>query len=165
MRRTSVRTAKKRRHNVGVVVQFNYANWIALFPEFASIPQATVTDEYFPLATVFHRNDGGGPVPTAALQSSYLNMMTAHIAALLGTVNGVASSTIVGRIASASEGSVSVSADFPLSNPSQAWYATTKYGAMYYQATRPYRTIRYRIKGCGLYGGNYNGTPWVLPNY
>jgi hypothetical protein len=139
---------------MGVIVAFNYANWIALFPEFASIPQATVTDQYFPLATVYHRNDGGGPVPTAALQSAYLNLMTAHIAARYGTIAGQAPSTLVGRIASASEGSVNVSADFPLETPSQAWFAQTKYGADYYQATRPYRTFRYRVR-CGPYAGLY----------
>lgn len=149
---------------MGVQVQFSYTNWIALFPEFATIPEATVTDQYFPLAAVYHRNDGGGPVPTAVLQSSYLNLMVAHVAALLGTVNGVAPSPIVGRISSASEGSVSVGADFPLDSPSQAWFAQTKYGAMYWQATRPYRTMRYRVKGMGCFRG-FAGTPWVLPTY
>lgn len=139
---------------MGVVVQFSYANWIALYPEFASIPQATVEQQYFPLATVYHRNDGGGPVPTAALQSAYLNMMTAHIAARYGTINGVAPSTLVGRIASAGQGSVNVSTDFPLESPSQAWFAQTKYGADYWQATKAYRLFRYRIRGAG-YGGLY----------
>ena len=150
---------------MGVVVAFSYANWVALFPEFASIPEATVTDEYFPLATTMHRNDGGGPVPTAALQSTYLNLMTAHIAALLGTVNWVAPSPIVGRISNASEGSVSVAADFPLATPSQAWFAQSKYGALYWQATKPYRTMRYRVRGCGIYGNRFNASPWVLPTY
>jgi hypothetical protein len=130
---------------MGVIVAFNYANWIALYPEFAAIPQATVEQQYFPLATAYHRNDGGGPVRTAALQSVYLNMMTAHIAARYGTIGGQAPSTLVGRISNASEGSVSVGTDFPLEAPSQAWFAQTKYGADYWQATKAYRTMRYRV--------------------
>lgn len=140
---------------MGVVVQFNYANWIARYPEFASIPQATVEQQYFPEATAYHRNDGGGPVPTAALQTVYLNMMTAHIAARYGAVNGEPASTLVGRIANASQGSVTVGTDFPLESPSQAWFAQTKYGADYWNATKAYRFFRYRVRRGNAYGGLY----------
>ena len=151
---------------MGVVVAFSYSAWIALYPEFSSIPQATVEQQYFPLAEVYHRNDGGGPVASATLQSAYLNMMTAHIAARYGTINGQAPSTIVGRISNATEGSVTVAADFPLESPSQAWFTQTKYGADYWQATKAYRTFRYRVACNGAYGGLL-GPRWAgaLPLY
>ena len=51
----------------------------------------------------------------------------------------------VGRLASATEGTVTVSYDYPVTpaNPSMAWYAQTKYGAMYWTATVRYRSARY----------------------
>ena len=146
---------------MGIAVVFSYPNWISRYPEFSSIPQTTVEQQYFPEAEAYHRNDGGGPVPTAALQSVYLNMMVAHIAARYGTINGQQPSALVGRIANATEGSVTVGADFPLESPSQAWYATTKYGSDYWTATKAYRTFRYRVRrGCaygGLYGARLAG--------
>lgn len=51
---------------------------------------------------------------------------------------------IVGRIASATEGSVSVAAEYDAPpNASQAWLIQTKYGAEYWSATAKYRTARY----------------------
>jgi hypothetical protein len=76
------------------------------------------------------------------LRSMLLNMLTAHIAALNAVINGQASSSIVGRVTSASEGSVSVSADYQAPG-SAAWFAQTKYGAAYWQATSAYRSFRY----------------------
>lgn len=148
---------------MGVVVAFNYATWVARYPEFANInePQA---QGYFSEACIFHRNDGGGPVASTDVQSALLNMLTAHLC-WLGAMRdefGVPSSTgtqqapsIVGRISDASEGSVSVSTDYATTTPgSMAWYTQTKYGAAYWQATAAYRTMRY------IPGPQRNFNPW-----
>lgn len=127
---------------MGVVVTFNYAVWVARYPEFATVSQP-LAQSYFDEASIYHANDGTGPVKTAAQQSTYLNMLTAHIAALNATVAGVAPSPLVGRITNASEGSVSVASDYPVTI-NNAWFAQTKYGAAYWQATAGYRTMRYR---------------------
>ena len=145
---------------MGVQVTFDPAAFAALFPQI-TISANQLTTLVLPIAELYCRNDGGGPVPTAALQSVYLNMMVAHIAARYGTINGQQPSALVGRIANATEGSVTVGADFPLESPSQAWYATTKYGSDYWTATKAYRTFRYRVRrGCaygGLYGARLAG--------
>lgn len=100
---------------------------------------------YFDLATQYCRNDGGGPVSKATIQVRLLNLMTAHLAFLLaGNNTSDGASSLVGRISSASEGSVSVSAEMPGSNANSAWYLQTKYGAAFWQATAVYRTMRYR---------------------
>lgn len=149
---------------MGVIVEFDYDVWVARYPEFAGVSEAAA-QAYFDEATIYNRNDGGGPVPTAAVQSTLLNMLTAHIAARYATINGQVPSTLVGRISDASEGSVSVKADYAEATPgSMAWYIQTKYGADYWQASAPYRTMRYRPgPGTGgVVGGGwpYGGRSW-----
>jgi hypothetical protein len=138
---------------MGVIVSFNYAQWIALYGLTAvTEPQA---QNYFTIATTIHRNDGGGPVSDATQQLALLNMLTAHIATLFAPQSGgAASSGLVGRINSATEGSVSVQAAYSNNVSEQmAWFIQTKYGAMYWTATAPYRTMRYRpSKNRGVVG-------------
>lgn len=135
------------------IVSFNYDNWIALFPQFSYItaPQATAL---FNAATNYCRNDGGGPVCSPTQKTFLLNLLVAHLAQLFApAANGQAASTLVGRISNASEGSVSVSSDYP-SNPSSAWYTQTQYGAAYWEATKPFRSMRY------IAGPNRLQQPW-----
>lgn len=128
---------------MGVVVQFNYAAWVARYPEFSSVSPQTA-DGYFAEASVYHRNDGGGPVSDSTVQLTLLNMLTAHIAARYATISGQPGTSLVGRIKNATEGSVSVEAEFATVVPgSMAWYLQTKYGADYWGATTAYRTMRY----------------------
>lgn len=129
---------------MGVIVQFNYAKWAATFPQLAGITQPQA-QEYFEMATTIHRNDGGGPVTDANQQLRLLNLVTAHIAVLFNPqTTGQNSSGLVGRIASATEGSVSVQAAYSNNvSEQQAWFIQTQYGAMYWTATGPFRTARY----------------------
>ncbi len=126
---------------MGVQITFNYNGWVNRYPEFASIDPGLIND-YFVEATIFHRNDGGGPV---AQQTALLNMVTAHICSLNAPQNGQPSPTLVGRISQASEGSVNVSADMDLPPGSAQWWNSTKYGAAYWVASAPFRTFRYKV--------------------
>lgn len=136
---------------MGVQVSFDYNAWIARYPEFAAVRSELAT-LYFNEATVYHRNDGGGPVSTAALQTTFLNQLTAHIAWLNAprdgngnpaTIGQPVNASLVGRIANAVEGSVNLSIenDYPPGTPQ--WFQQTKYGAAYWAATAQYRTMRY----------------------
>ncbi len=128
---------------MGVVVAFNYQGFITAFPEFNYLSSAQVLN-YFTLATSFCRNDGCGPVNDPNMQSTLLNMLTAHIAQMFApTASGQNAPQTVGRIANASEGSVSVQLQFD-APPTASWYIQTKYGAMYWQATAQFRTMHYR---------------------
>src|SRR5262245_25408184 len=94
---------------MGVVASFDYSKWLALFPEFTNVVSSGQAQQYFSIATTIHRNDGGGPVGDQALQLSLLNMVTAHIAKLFAPpAPGQQPNDLVGRINSASQGSVSV---------------------------------------------------------
>jgi hypothetical protein len=130
---------------MGVIVQFNYTQWAALYPTLAATVNSTQAQSYFSIATSIHRNDGGGPVNDATQQLNLLNMLTAHIAALFAPpAPGQTPSTLVGRINSATQGSVSVQAAYSNNVTEQmAWFVQTQYGAMYWVATAPYRTMRY----------------------
>lgn len=127
---------------MGVQITFDYANWAQVYPQFSCLTQVQVTQGALPLAEMYCRNDGGGPVSSAANQTTLLGLMVAHVCQLLYGADGKAASPLVGRISSATEGSVSVQTDFP-STPTNAWFLQTTYGAAYWQATAAYRTMRY----------------------
>jgi hypothetical protein len=127
---------------VGVKVTFDYASWVLIYPQFSSLQQTQVTNGALPIAELYCRNDGGGPVSSAAIQVNLLGLMVAHICQLIYGANGQAPSPLVGRINNATEGSVSVGTDFP-STPNNAWFLQTPFGAAFWQATAAYRTMRY----------------------
>lgn len=144
---------------MGVIVQFDYASWVARYPEFAAVP-STVAQLYFDEATLHHRNDGGGPVEEVATQSALLNMMTAHIAWLSRVdASGNPVNPLVGRISSAAEGSVNVSTDTIGGNieVSKQWLLQSQYGLSYYHATAAYRQMRYKRGPRRYFGPIYGG--------
>lgn len=150
---------------MGVVVAFDYAAWVARYPEFAAVSQDTATG-YFGEASIYHANDGGGPVKDPAVQRALLNMVTAHIAARYSQSQGSPTpgaaqdaSSIVGRISSASEGSVSVQTENSYPPGSAQWWQQTKYGSDYWNATKAYRTMRYRASPRPVVDGAYAGRP------
>lgn len=129
---------------MGVIATFSYANWVARYPEFASVTEPIATG-YFAEASIYHANDGSGPVKDVNVQTVLLNMMTAHIAARYAAINGKAPSSLVGRINSASIGPISAGTDgFPGVQGMATWLLQTKYGSDYWYATSIYRTFRYR---------------------
>lgn len=166
------------------IVTFNYSNWIALFPELAGISSAQA-QLYFNLGNTVFANDACNPAYIGACcggedagllqMTSLTDLVTAHIAWLMAPrdAQGRPSSTgpapaqgIVGRVASASEGSVSVSAEWNSGgggSPSEAWWIQTPYGALFWQATAVYRTMRYAANpvqvytGTGPYGSTFRG--------
>lgn len=128
---------------------FNYANWVAMFPEFIGITEVAA-ENYFALATLYVRNDGQGPVRDPNMQAGLLNLTTAHLVKLLSPQSYGASVTggmevipLVGRIANASEGSAKVQVDMPDQQPNAAWWNQTTYGAAAWAAMKPFRTMRY----------------------
>jgi hypothetical protein len=138
-------------------VVFDYTAWIARYPELASAaPQASM---FFAEACLYVDNGPCSRIRDIGTRAMILNMVTAHIAYL----NGPEASPVVGRIASAGEGSVNMSADLAGIPGSAAWFAQTKYGLAAWQAMAAFRTMRYisapRTGGYPYHsGGGYN--PW-----
>lgn len=156
----------------GVVV-FEPAVFIVLYPAFATIA-APALQQNFDLATLLLGNGCGSRVSDARLRERLLNLLTAHITAILNGANGQPPSGGVGRVASATEGSVTATLDMgPVTN-SEAFFIQTQWGAMYWAATARFRTAFYvapppRCYGVGFgdqgfgpvgtgYPGNNGGT-------
>jgi len=122
------------------IVTFDYPKWLVRYPEFTDKVLDARAQSYFDEAAALYLNNSeGSPVSDVDRRAVLLNMLVAHIAAL----NGEGSSGLVGRITSATEGSVSVSADYGTQPGTAAWFLQTKYGAAFWQATQSLRTFRY----------------------
>lgn len=133
-------------------VVFDYDQWAARYPEFGGdschprYVSRALAQAYFNEATLYLDNTDCSPVTDdrpGGQRALLLNMIVAHIAALNAPIGGKASSPLVGRINSATEGSVSVQAQMDVPAGSAQWYAQTKYGIAYWTATAQFRTFRY----------------------
>lgn len=151
-------------------IPFVYSDWEAMFPELAGVsePQATM---YFGLATMYVRNDGGGSINDPIKLTYALYLTTAHLSVIFSQeTNGVPTtggstspSAIVGRIASATQGSVSVTTEMPAQPPAAAWWNQTIYGAAVWKMLAPNRTARIVPAPRRIYNppvGPYYGRGW-----
>jgi hypothetical protein len=127
----------------GGVVVFDYSAWALRYPELASSVTQPLAQQYFDEAQLYCDNTPCSPVQNLPQRAVLLNMLTAHIAALNAPFSGQASSPLVGRIGSATEGSVSVQTTLDMPAGSAQWFAQTKYGLAFWQATAQFRTMHY----------------------
>ncbi|TAL90909.1 MAG: DUF4054 domain-containing protein [Candidimonas sp.] len=128
------------------VVDFDYSGWSARYPEFSTSVSAGLAQQYFNEAQLYCDNTPCSPVTDASpggQRAVFLNMLTAHIAALNAPLNGQPSSPLVGRINSAAEGSVSVQTQLDMPAGTAQWYTQTKYGIAYWTATAQFRMMQY----------------------
>lgn len=134
------------------VVTFNPAAFVAQYPVFAAYNTASPNglQNYFNMTTPFLNNTVNSRVSDVVLRAQLLNMLVAHLAQLDGvlTPEGQGSTAQqVGRISDATEGSVKASFAMPGATANAAWYLQTQYGAMFWAATAPIRTMRY-VRPC-----------------
>lgn len=132
---------------IGVLV---VADFQAAYPAFSTLTPEQV-QSLFDVATIFLRNDGTGPCRVVATQTRLLYMLTAHLAQLTYGANGGGNAGMVGRISSASEGSVLVGTEFD-GPPNAAWFSQTQYGATFWQATVAYRMVAGYVPGPTRFG-------------
>lgn len=125
---------------------FDFAAWQAMFPQFAAMPEA-VAQGYFDVAFEMF---GSTPCaqcfaqPSDGSQSTPLSYLTAHIATLMGTnAAGQPNTPLVGRVNTATQGSVSVGAEMPNQPHGAAWYQQTQAGAMFWVLTAKCRQAQY----------------------
>lgn len=132
------------------IVQFSSAEFVALYPEFTGIALAPQTNA-FNDATLLLDNTCGSAVQDANARMALLYTLTAHCCFLQNGSNDGAGNVVpapganaVGRVGSASEGSVSANLEWDgKSSPSQAYFLQTKYGAKFWQQTAGYRMAFY----------------------
>lgn len=124
----------------GVVV-FDLVEFRALYPTITATDAQL--EDYFAMAETFLDNTECSVVKDLGSRKRMLYLLVAHIA----TITGVAAkgNIIVGRIASATEGTVTVSIDYGTMGNNERWYLQTPWGAMYWQLTKRYRSAVYRM--------------------
>lgn len=124
------------------VAVFNYAMWAARYPALAPVVDEALATAYFAEAGVYLDNTDCSIVSDVTVRLVYLNMLVAHIA-LLNGASAAGAAGLVGRIASATEGSVTINADLNARPGSEQWYAQTQPGLSFWTATAAYRTMQY----------------------
>lgn len=131
--------------SAGAVV-FDPVAFTTRYPQFANVDAALLQAFFDEAAALYLNNSARSIVRDLGERSILLNMIVAH----LGTLSGVltpagqgSTATQVGRVSSASEGSVSASMDMGQQSKGAAFWMQTQYGAAYWQATAAYRTMRY----------------------
>lgn len=132
---------------LGIVV-FDGPEFVALYPEFTGLTNG-VMQNAFNDAQFLLSNSCCSAVRDANQRLILLYKLTAHVLFLgTGTNDGAGNTTtpqgIVGRIDSAAEGSVSVSAQYnAIVGESEAFFIQSPYGASFWQMTASYRTALY----------------------
>lgn len=134
----------------GVVV-FDPSAFNVRYPEFSTVSD-DLLQAYFDEATLYLSNTDGSRVQDVEQRAPLLWMLTAHIALLNSGANGQGASPLVGRVNTATEGSVSVGTDMGVVPFTAAWFLQSRYGAAFWQATARYRTMQY------VPGRSYPGT-------
>lgn len=125
------------------IVTFDVAAFRVRYPEFASVSDALLQAYFDEAAMTYLDNTEASRVQQVEQRAVLFNMLVAHTAALNAGVNGQAASPLVGRINTATEGSVTVGVAMDGVPGIAAWFMQTKYGAAYWQATASFRTMQY----------------------
>lgn len=128
------------------VVTFDYTLWAQTFPTLAPNVNAAQAQSYFDMVeNTYLDNTEASVVRNVTTRATMLNLLVAHVAALFLPTSAGGTGGSVGRAASASRGSVSVSFDLPNagSGAVAAWLNQTQWGLMFNAMMTPYRTARY----------------------
>lgn len=125
------------------IVVLDISKFRAMFPEFSN-----VTDVQLPFlfdqATDYLNNTDFSLVVDVTKRERLLYLLMAHLAYVrYGDNKGNGGSGLVGRLSSASEGSVSVSSEAGQVEFRYMWYTQSQYGMDFWQATKVYRMANY----------------------
>lgn len=125
------------------IVVLDITKFRTMFPEFSN-----VADDLLPFlfdqATDYLNNSDFSLVDDVIKRERLLYLLMAHLAYMrYGDVKGNGGSGMVGRLSSASEGSVSVSSEAGVVEFRYMWYTQSPYGMDYWQATKVYRMANY----------------------
>lgn len=119
------------------VVDLNIEKFKNSYPVFRDQSDSQIEMVFFE-ATIILNNTKQSPIRDLQRREFFIYLAMAHILTLAkqqSDGNGA-----VGRLSSASEGSVSVSLDYGASTASSKWWEQTTFGAKYWQYTKQYRT-------------------------
>lgn len=126
------------------IVMFDPEKFRLHYPDIADDPRVEM---WFAQAETIVNNTDCSIVTNLKEREMLLMLLMRHFAAL---DERASQGGMVGRISSATEGSVSVSADLGGVSGNATWYMQTPWGANYWQMTAKYRGFRY-VAGSGCY--------------
>ena len=125
------------------IVVLDIDKFRAMFPEFSNVTDAQLPF-LFDQATDYLNNSECSLVEDAVKRERLLYLLMAHLAYMrYGDANGNGGTGLVGRLSSATEGSVSVSSDAGQVEFRYMWYTQSPYGMDYWQATKVYHMANY----------------------
>lgn len=131
------------------VVTFDEAAFLVRFPQFSAYAAANpgmLQIVFNEVTALYINNTANSYVRDTGERSILINYAIAHILQLGGAASpgGVGSTASqVGRVSSATEGSVSASLDMGSGSNNADWWLQSQYGASYWNATAKYRSFRY----------------------
>ena len=133
-------------------VSFSYQDWLAAYPAFAGRVSAGQAEGFFQLAELILNNTGSSPVRNMKKRRTLLWLLVAHQAQLFASdatasasdpAAGSPAAPPVGRISSATQGTVSITLDGNALPRQAGWFSQTQYGLMFWQATASLRQMRF----------------------
>jgi hypothetical protein len=156
------------------VVTFDWVKFRTWFPEFGCLTEAQ-GQAYFDMSGLYCANSQQNPLWCFGVLPQVLLLVTAHLAWLMAprdangnpTAQGQPASPIVGRINSASQGSVSLGAtlDGEAGSPSQQFFSQTRYGLAAWQSMATGRTARYIANPTMVGSVVFPAAPWLPVNF
>jgi len=123
------------------VVEFNVAEFRELYPKITN--SDLQLEQFFLEAELLFNNTEKSCVKDVAKRKIYLYLIVAHLATLQAQLDG--GNTLVGRLSSATTGSVSVSSDYGQLGKNEKFWVQTPYGAKYWMLTAQFRTSLYVV--------------------
>lgn len=128
-------------------VVFDPVHFKEIYDEFASVSDAKL-EWFFKKSEQILDNSECSCIDEDTRQIMFY-LLVAHYAQLQQQIKD--GNTAVGRVSSATEGSVSISLDFPTSAVGrEKWFNQTPYGAEYWMMTAPYRTGLYVVTNVAM---------------
>lgn len=144
-------------------VTFDWQAFSALYPEFSAVGQVSAAAMFGKATTLYLDNTDDSSVTDLNEREQLLFLLVAHLCSLRGLGSGKdGQAGLVGRITSASQGSVSVSVDNSGSNDASWWYLALITGRRRHRTVQwsMYRAVHLRvIRGIitGDTGGGVDG--------
>lgn len=138
------------------VVVFVVAEFRGMYPKITA--SDLQLESFFYEAELLFNNTDKSCVQDLTKRKILLYMIVAHLATLQAQVD--AGNMLVGRLSSASEGSVIISSDYGVLGSSEKWWVQTPYGAKFWQMTAIFRTSLYVVTNFPMPVNRKGGRYW-----
>ena len=149
------------------IVTFVPAAFRTEYPEFSTVSDGRATNMFTIAEQSLLDNADNNPQMDPTFRTQLFYMLVAHLLLIFGASDApVLNNAPPGRINSATEGTVSSQFEYnmPQGSAMAAWFLQTKYGALFWTVTAPFRSAKYFGLSSGVgyskaYGAPYFNVP------